>query len=306
MKKILFLFCVAFTISLFSAPPVSFKKPATAWKEMKTSKFDVTRRSAYIYLTSLDSERQKAWIEGIKSSDPVIRKDAIFSYFQAKGDLAAAIIAKNLKKEKDPNVQDCLLSILRKIKSKEIRRKLSAKIVLTKSIAQNGELYKVNLRLKDNPTFDHEVETFKRLSLGKENWKIYADPKNTGVKNKIFAVNFNDSKWSKVKVDKNWEVQGLKDYNGFAWYRVKFTAPIKKEAVGAELYFPLVDEEAWVWLNGSYVGQRAEGQDAWNKPFYLDITNEILWGKENILTVRVFDSDKAGGICQEPQLHLLR
>jgi hypothetical protein len=75
--------------------------------------------------------------------------------------------------------------------------------------------------------------------------------------------------------------------------------------VGAELYFPLVDEEAWVWLNGSYVGQRAEGQDAWNKPFYLDITNEILWGKENILTVRVFDSDKAGGICKEPQLHLL-
>ena len=101
MKKILFLFCVAFTISLFSAPPVSFKKPATAWKEMKTSKFDVSRRSAYIYLTSLDSERQKAWIEGIKSSDPVIRKDAIFSYFQTKGDLAAAVIAQNLKKEKE-------------------------------------------------------------------------------------------------------------------------------------------------------------------------------------------------------------
>ena len=38
----------------------------------------------------------------------------------------------------------------------------------------------------------------------------------------------------------------------------------------------------------------------------MDATREIRWGKLNQLTIRVFDSDKAGGICKPPVLHLLR
>ena len=306
MKNILLFCTVALTISVLSAPPLKFDNPASAWKVMKTTKLDISRRAAYIYLTSLDNERHKAWIEGLKSKDLVIRKNAIFSYFESKGDLAVKDMVKFLNKEKDPYIINCFQDILRKVKSAELRKQLATKIILSSTSTKNGELYKVNIRLKNNPTFDHEVETFKKISLDKLNWKILTDSQNIGIKNKFFAINFDDSKWQTIKVNKNWEVQGFKDYDGFAWYRVKFTAPLKKEAVGAELYFPLVDEEAWVWLNGSYIGQRAEGPDSWDKPFFLDVSSDIHWGKENILTVRVFDSNKAGGICKVPQLHLLR
>ena len=41
-----------------------------------------------------------------------------------------------------------------------------------------------------------------------------------------------------------------------------------------------------------------------NKPFYLDVTKEVLWGKENVLTVRVEDTENAGGIWQGVSLEI--
>ncbi|MBO4633695.1 MAG: beta galactosidase jelly roll domain-containing protein, partial [Lentisphaeria bacterium] len=211
-----------------------------------------------------------------------------------------------MKPEKDPIVQKTLLEVIRQVKSPELRKQLAAKLVNPQTQTQIGQLYRKNIRLKDDPTYDHEVTTVKKISLASENWKIWFDKDNTGVRSKIFLPGFDDRTWKKIAVDKSWEAQGNDDYDGFAWYRVSFKAPPKNDYAGAEFYFPLVDEEAWIWLNGTYLGQRAEGPEAWSKPFFVDASKEILWGEINQLTVRVFDSAKAGGICKEPQLHLLK
>ena len=78
------------------------------------------------------------------------------------------------------------------------------------------------------------------------------------------------------------------------------------EAKTVELCFDAVDEEAWVWLNGKYVGQHAEGVSGWNKPFRFRVDDEIVWGGENQITVRVNDSGDAGGIWKGIRLEVLK
>ena len=73
-----------------------------------------------------------------------------------------------------------------------------------------------------------------------------------------------------------------------------------------ELCFGAVDEDAWVWLNGKYVGQRVKGEVAWNAPFRFDIGKEIAWGAENVLAVRVFDSRFGGGIWKPVRIEVLK
>ena len=305
MKNIFILIITGLVFSLAGAPPVTFKNSKHAWKILNKNKFAISRRSAYIYLTGIDSEREKAWHAALVSNDPVLRRDAISNIFRTKGEAGVKELLV-MKPEKDKNVQDTIVAILKQLKSRELRKQLAGKISLQTDNSRAGELFRVNIRLKNDPTFDHEVETFRKIPMNRFQWKIWADSADKGVKDKLFAPKFKENGWKNISVDKHWETQGLPDYNGFAWYRVSFKAPEKKEAVGAEFYFPMVDEEAWVWLNGSYLGQRANGPDDWNKPFYLDASQEIRWGEVNQLTVRVFDSDKAGGICKVPELHLLR
>ena len=81
-------------------------------------------------------------------------------------------------------------------------------------------------------------------------------------------------------------------------------APAEMKAV--ELYFRGVDESAWVWLNGKYVGQHDLGPSGWDKPFHLDVTGEILWGKENVLAVRVEDTQYGGGIWRPVSVEILK
>ncbi|MBE6373002.1 MAG: hypothetical protein E7055_13145 [Lentisphaerae bacterium] len=120
-----------------------------------------------------------------------------------------------------------------------------------------------------------------------------------------FNPGFNDSKWKKLKIGV-WENQGYHGYDGIAWYRIRFTMPPKSECSSVEIHFGAVDETAWVWLNGKYVGQHDVGIMGWDKPFDLNITDEINWGGENVLAVRVEDTVAAGGIWKPVVINLVK
>ena len=304
--KIIIIFLVGvFTIFAYSAPPVVFKNSQTAWNVLTKHKNQISRRSAYIFLSSIKKEQEKVWTFALKSNDPVLKRDAILSLFQQKGEAAGEKLLE-IKPDSNPIVHETLLIVIRKLNSTKLRKQLVAKMLKPQKSKTTNELYRNNVRLKNDPTYDHEVITVQKISLGKENWLFATDKSNLGLKKKFFTPNLDDKSWKKITVNKNWEVQGFEKYDGYAWYRVSFQAPENKNYNGAEFYFPLVDEEAWIWLNGTYLGQRAEGAAAWSKPFFMDATKEIRWGEINQLTIRVFDSDKAGGICKEPQLHILK
>lgn len=103
-----------------------------------------------------------------------------------------------------------------------------------------------------------------------------------------------------------WEDQGFADYDGVAWYTIKFKMPEKIDSNAVEVVFDAVDESAWVWLNGTYLGAHDVGPEGWKESFAMDCTKEIQWGKENVLTVRVFDAAYAGGIYKPVRIEILK
>jgi len=67
-----------------------------------------------------------------------------------------------------------------------------------------------------------------------------------------------------------------------------------------------VDECAWVWVNGQYVGQHDIGPVGWDQPFRLDITKNVTWGQKNQITVRAMNTAMAGGIWRPVVIEVLK
>ncbi len=160
--------------------------------------------------------------------------------------------------------------------------------------------------LKDRPDWDHEVVMKAEYPLPLEGWAFRTDPPgNLHATEKAYEAEFNDAGWKKLDIGKTWEACGV-PYDGIAWYRRTFNAPEKPAVVhAAELRFDSVDESAWVWLNGQYVGEHDMGPVGWNVPFSLDVTDLIRWGEPNQITVRVQDVGGAGGIYKPVKLQVM-
>ena len=133
------------------------------------------------------------------------------------------------------------------------------------------------------------------IRLPKEGWKFKLDPERVGRDQSWFAVDFDDSGWDDIQIEKAWTQLGY-DYIGVAWYRRTIELPAKPAAEKIELALEGVDECAWVWINGEYAGEHDIGPSGWDKPFRLDVTDLLRWGEENQVTVRAMNTAAAGGI----------
>ncbi len=159
--------------------------------------------------------------------------------------------------------------------------------------------------LRNRPDWDYDVAVKERFPLPETGWKIALDHDIQGHTRDWFKPGFDDRSWTDIAIAKAWEPQGI-SHDGFAWYRRVFKAPAKPQRFNAaELHFEGVDECAWVWLNGVYLGEHDLGPDGWNVPFSLDATQHLKWGEDNQLTVRVHDSTMAGGIWKPITLEIL-
>ncbi|WP_020214561.1 DUF4982 domain-containing protein [Flavobacterium rivuli] len=143
------------------------------------------------------------------------------------------------------------------------------------------------------------------------NWKF----SNT-VNGDAYSNNFNDDAWQTVTVphdwaiygpfDKKWDMQkvaivqngeteasektgrtGALPHIGTGWYRNTFTLPQFKVGKKALLVFDGAMSEPQVYLNGKKIGQWGYGYSY----FYIDITNDIIAGKENILAVKLTNKE---------------
>lgn len=114
------------------------------------------------------------------------------------------------------------------------------------------------------------------------------EPDVTGIPEEA-KENFDDSKWAPIEIGKTWESQGY-DYDGLAWYSVCFEASEELVNTAASIHFDAVDETAWCYLNGQYLGTH----DGWDQAFDLPLKG-LKKGK-NRLAVLVRDINAAGGI----------
>ena len=115
---------------------------------------------------------------------------------------------------------------------------------------------------------------------------------------------FDDSKWPEVLVPAYWDTQGMKDYDGYGWYRVRFTVPEKFRDEDLVLLVGKVDDVDETYLNGERVGhtgtRHVQGWEYQKFRAYTVPSETIKFGRENVLAVRVYDNFLHGGIYDGP------
>lgn len=273
----------------------------------------VSRRQAF---TRECGENAAKAAKYIKDKDPEIRRYAIYLYAKANGSKAKELL-KTAALDKDVMVRTTAVSALCALAVKDA----SLNTFLTKIAAEDPELsirelagkaswpFKREIKLlRNDPGWDHEIVSVKRWKIEDNNWRFLADPGAKGHtdKNQYYAKKIaNAGKWKPIKYG-YWEEQSFGDYDGIGWYRIRFTMPKKVDHNAVEIQFSGVDESAWVWLNGIYLGCHDIGIAGHNKYFAVDATQEVKFGAENILTVRVKDTGAAGGIWRPIHVEILK
>jgi hypothetical protein len=123
----------------------------------------------------------------------------------------------------------------------------------------------------------------------------------------IYDFNYNDSDWADINVPGNWEDQGFPDFDGFPWYRKKFSVP--NNLMNEKLFLVLgrIDDQDKVFLNGKliarteyieeYSGFRRYG--LWQLYRVYEIPENAI-KRNNILVVEVKDEQRQGGIYEGP------
>jgi alpha-galactosidase len=136
------------------------------------------------------------------------------------------------------------------------------------------------------------------------------------------APGFDDSGWDTILPSKPWEYQGFKELDGFAWYRMRVVIPssLKQSAYlkdSLQILLGRIDDCDQVFLNGELIGENGVSilqktepgmeftkvRDKWNldRRYVLPANDpRILWDKENVIAIRVFDQGGLGGVFAKP------
>ena len=119
--------------------------------------------------------------------------------------------------------------------------------------------------------------------------------------------NMDDSSWEDIIVPGDWEGQGFRNYDGFAWYRKTFKLPEDFKADDLMLLMGKIDDMDEVFINGTLVGRTGNlnrkwaSDDEYNRYRNYSIPDNVLKpGKQNVIAVRVYDQQQRGGIYEGP------
>lgn len=276
-----------------------------------------TERRAIAKAVGDPARFEQAVERGLKSADPLVRRFAL-NELVMRDPARAVAKARELTGDPAEEVQLFLLDVSSLVKD-EKERAAFVKAVAAKSrypevqTAAERRLgfpfFRNNVAPSKDPENDHDMTPMKKIELPKCGWKFTTDDARSGHRRDVpyFAPSFDDAAWKPIEIGRVWEEQGFGGYDGVGWYRLTFRLPAKPAAAKAlELCFGAVDEDAWVWLNGKYVGQHAEGPSGYAVPFRFGVDAEANWGGENQITVRVGDSGNAGGIWKGITLEIMK
>lgn len=115
--------------------------------------------------------------------------------------------------------------------------------------------------------------------------------------------NFDDSGWEAIFVPFSWEDEGFPGYDGFAWYRKRFTLSPEFSDKTIYLLLGYIDDADEVFLNGHFVGFSGglppDYLTAYQQSREYILPKEFLkFSGENVIAVRVYDEQLEGGIVR--------
>jgi sialate O-acetylesterase len=123
-------------------------------------------------------------------------------------------------------------------------------------------------------------------------------------------ADFDDSGWSEIFVPAKWEDQGYRDYDGYAWYRKKFSFQANSDEKMV-LLMGKIDDIDQVFINGVLVGSTGKfptrkwddvsvgGEWTAFRGYYIP-DGLLKKNQSNVIAVRVLDTGGAGGIYEGP------
>lgn len=139
------------------------------------------------------------------------------------------------------------------------------------------------------------VITNNRVQTFAANWKFalgdHADARNS---------DFNDANWRNLDLPHDWSIEGKPDSlnatgndggyfpAGTGWYRKKFMAPAAWKGKQVSICFEGVYMNSEVFINGRSLGIHPYGYSS----FSYELTPHLNFGKENIISVRVDNSQQ--------------
>jgi sialate O-acetylesterase len=116
---------------------------------------------------------------------------------------------------------------------------------------------------------------------------------------------YDDSDWDQIAVPDQWEEQGYRDYNGYAWYRKTFKVTDYPANTPIFIMLGRIDDADMVYLNGKLLGKSGmfppDFVTAYDQVRKYTIPAGLLKkDAENIIAVRVYDTFLEGGIVDGP------
>ena len=122
---------------------------------------------------------------------------------------------------------------------------------------------------------------------------------------------FDDSGWEVLALDKDWDRQGVKNPNGYGWYRLHVVIPSSlKQGQTDKVLLDLgpIDDTDETWMNGTLVGKTGlnpEDPTGYHGEYetprrYLVEAKDVRWDRENVIAVRVYNGGDPGGFYSRP------
>jgi len=144
----------------------------------------------------------------------------------------------------------------------------------------------------NNSVFAYESERILNL---KGTWKFAI-----GDNDKWSDPNYDDSDWERIYVPSEWEAEGFRGYNGYAWYRKTFDFDRPGNMQSFYLVLGKIDDADEVFLNGELIGSSGSFYPGYRTAYNINrrynIPPDLLKRDDNVISVRVFDEGGPGGI----------
>ncbi len=272
----------------------------------------VLRRTAVRLLGDLGVPAKEALGRALDNDDVVVRRTALWAICGIPEVDAVPYLARALEDEQGLVRQSTVEQLA------EIEPRTDKVIALLK-VAQQDRMDSVRkvatsalwpfrgerIPLRERKDYDHDITLAQSIPLPKDGWRFRLDPGRDGHLKDWFLPDFKDEAWDLAAIEQAWQEGGY-EHVGVAWYRRWIELPEKPQHTAVELSFKGVDECAWVWVNGIYVGEHDVGPEGWNQPFLLNITEELTWGGKNQITVRAMNTQHAGGIWRPVAIEVLQ
>ena len=146
-----------------------------------------------------------------------------------------------------------------------------------------------------SPFSGYAQNSMERKQLFDYDWKFFL-----GDAPEAKATDFNDESWRKLDLPHDWSIEGkIHPKNptgggggffpaGIGWYRKTFQAPDAWKTKKTAIYFEGVYMNSEVFINGKSLGVYPYGYSS----FSYDLTPYLNFGKENVIAVRVDNSQQ--------------